>query len=354
MAMRARYLDSRDVETLTEALSKAASQSREMDLATAFLTKAGAEQVEALLRRLSGPQKKQQVRVLVGTWLVVTEPAALRKLRRNPRIQLRIAKTPGFHVKHLAFRGQAIVRAFTGSANFTAKGLGGLGELIAEVSDKPRAPFASTERDAFRRLWDDGYPDEQTDEVIAKYSKGWKPKSFVGGSNATGVKLLRRFGRLAKKKSAPVDDGTVFWFPVSGTLSSATVAALEKEAPGANGEFVGLDFKSTFERIIKGTRQMWVLDLRGKPKDRSLLFYHVIRPVEMPTDDDGRYFAILTKSLRRIHLTRKNKLALRELGLVNRVDSLSSDKRVLRSGRNTMAAKLIALSKPRRGKVNGK
>lgn len=87
--MRARYLDSRDVETLTEALTKAASRSSEMDIAAAFFTKAGAEQVEALLHQLSGPQKKQQVRVLVGTWLGVTEPAALRQLHRNPRIQLR-------------------------------------------------------------------------------------------------------------------------------------------------------------------------------------------------------------------------------------------------------------------------
>jgi hypothetical protein len=44
-----------------------------------------------------------------------------------------------------------------------------LGELVAEVSDKPRAPFASTGRDAFRRLWDEGYPDDLTDEVIAAY-----------------------------------------------------------------------------------------------------------------------------------------------------------------------------------------
>ena len=52
-----------------------------------------------------------------------------------------------------------------------------MGELVAEVSDKPRAPFDSTGRDAFRRLWDEGYPDDLTDGVIAAYSKGWKPNS---------------------------------------------------------------------------------------------------------------------------------------------------------------------------------
>lgn len=351
MVVRARYLDSQDVETLSEALLKAASRSREMDLAAAFITKAGAEQVEALLRRLSGPQKKQQVRVLVGTWLGVTEPDALRQLRRNPRVHLRIAKTPGFHVKHFAFRGEALVMAFTGSANFTAKGLGGLGELVAEVSDKPRAPFASTERDAFRRLWNEGYPDEMTDEVIAAYSKGWKPNSFVGGGKTGGSKLLRLFGKLAKKNSAPDDDGTVLWFPVHGTLSSATMEALSKETPEAKVEFLGLGSKSKSERIKRGTRKVWLLDLRGKPRDRSLEFHHVIRSVEMPTDDDGRYFAILTKPLRRIYLNKKNKLALRDLELVNRVDSLSSHERLLRAGSNTKAAALIALSKPLRRKT---
>src|SRR5207245_2658607 len=75
--MSVRYLESRDVETFPEAMSKVASRSRQMDIATAFLTMAGANQILQLKRQLVGPKRKQQVRVVVGTWLDVTEPAAL-------------------------------------------------------------------------------------------------------------------------------------------------------------------------------------------------------------------------------------------------------------------------------------
>lgn len=65
--MKARYLDSNDVETLSEALSSAACRSQEMDVAAAFLTMAGAKQVLGLAHKLRGPKLKQQVRILVGT-----------------------------------------------------------------------------------------------------------------------------------------------------------------------------------------------------------------------------------------------------------------------------------------------
>src|SRR4051794_7385529 len=94
--MSIRYLDSRDIETFSGAMSKAAARSQQFDLATAFLTEAGAKQVVHLVVCLVGQKKKKRARVVVGPWLGVTKPAALRKLQRFDGVNLRIARTPGF------------------------------------------------------------------------------------------------------------------------------------------------------------------------------------------------------------------------------------------------------------------
>ncbi|RKH32460.1 hypothetical protein D7Y13_08895 [Corallococcus praedator] len=343
--MKARYLDSRDVETLSEAMVKAAKKSRQLDVAAAFLTKAGAKQVLQLMLNLQGSKRTQQVRVLVGLWLGVTEPEALRQLRRAPGVQLRVAKTPGFHAKHLSFRGTSSVVTFTGSANFTAKGLGGVGELVVEVTDKLQSRTASGERDAFRRAWEDAYPERLTDEVIAAYrAKRKSPQIIFDKASRLGKSLFKEFGQDSNRAPDLVGDGTVLWFPIYGTLSQATVRALEAEGVGRAEEVIGISSKRTFDRIQLGTRHLWVMDLRGRPKDRTLKFQRILREVELATEHDGRYFAIVSSPRRTIRLNMTNRRRLRELGLVNRIDSLSCTERILRAGASSVASALMDMS----------
>lgn len=347
--MSLRYLDSSSIETVSDALSKTATRSRELNVATAFLTVAGARQILELRELLGGPRMRQQVRVLVGTWLGVTEPSALRQLRRAKGIDLRIAKTPGFHVKHVSFRGSKALTAYTGSANFTSKGLGGQGELVVEITEKLGSSTDSIERDVFRHLWADGYPDAMTEEVIAAYEKRWKTPRFLreDGPRA-GKSLLAQFGQRAVRTSAPTQDGSVLWFPIEGSLTEATVEALKAEGGGLRSDFIGFPSKGTFERIRKGTRQIWLLDLRGRPGDRTLELWRVIgEPLERPTESDGRYFAILDPERREIPLTEGNRKALKEMGLVRRVDSLAATVRTLRPGAQSMVSRLLELSRPK-------
>lgn len=348
--MKVRYLDSRDVESLSDAMVSAASKSSKLDIAAAFLTMAGAEQVLNLAARLSGPASARQVRVLVGTWLDVTDPRALRRLRRAKSVALRVSKQSGFHVKHLSLRGNKQVVTFTGSANFTAKGLGGAGELVAEITDKTESSTERAESDAFRRLWEDAYPDTFTDKVIAAYAKTWKPpQHFPTQGPRSSKRLLKLFGALAARASKSPDDGSVLWFPTNATVSSKTVEALKRETGGASS-FVGLGSRrATFERVQAGTRHIWILDLEERPKDRTLEFHQVLREIELPTEHDGRYFAVLSPVKRVVRLTRRNRQRLKELGLVRRVDSLASGERILRAGANSKAAAVWALSQsPRR------
>lgn len=285
--MRVRYLDSRDVETLSEAMVRAARMSNTLDVVAAFLTNAGADQVLRLVGLLAGPKRRRRVRVLVGTWLGVTDPTAIRRLRRSKALTLRVARTPGFHAKHASLRGKGAFVSFTGSANFTAKGLGGEGELVVEVADKSSSASASAEEDAFRRLWADAYPDTLTDSVLAAYSKTRKPPHFEPSQGARfGKTLLEKFGRRARTAEKQVDDGTTLWFPVHGTLSKGTAAALAQEVgvQASKSDAIGLGDKTTFNRIKNGARKVWVLDLRGRPDDRNLRLHDVLREVEMPTD----------------------------------------------------------------------
>lgn len=347
--MRVRYLDSRDVETLAEAMVRAAKKATTLDLVAAFLTDAGADQILKLAGHLAGPKKKQRARVLVGTWLGVTDPKALRRLRSSPSLTVRIARAPGFHAKHASFRGTATFVSFTGSANFTAKGLGGEGELVVEVADKLASSAASAEADVFRRLWADAYPDALTDAVVAAYSATRKPPHFQPRQGARfGKTLLQKFGRRSQKASKPADDGTTLWFPVFGTLSEETAATLVQEAgtdPGKS-EPIGLGAKAPFDRIKNGARRVWVLDLRGRPQDRNLHLHDVLREVEMPTERDGRYFAVLSRPRRSIDLRKKgNRLRLKALGLVRRVDSLNSDTITLRRGTGGKATALLQMSR---------
>lgn len=346
--MKTRFLDSRDVESLDDALKTKATRSWELDAATAFLTIAGAKQLDLLSRRLARPKRQQQVRVLVGLWMSITEPRALEFLwKRSSRIKLRLAKTPGFHVKHYVFRGKSHVTTFTGSANLTSKGLGGIGELVAEVADKPKSLFESHERDVFRRLWEDAYPDELTDKVIAEYKRAWNPPKRRDSWDRAAESLLKKFGKQANAVLKTVEtDGSALWIPTSGNLDENTVAALLREAPSSRSglDFQGLGEKWIYDRARSGTKEVWSLDLRGRPEDRTLMHHRILREVELPTERDGRYFLVMAPADMKISLAnRANRESLRELGLVERIDSLSSTTKVLRSGK---LAKLKAIAKP--------
>jgi HKD family nuclease len=341
--MAVRFLDSRDVETLADAMWRAAGTARELDVAAAFLTAAGVDQILALAGHLSPPKKRQEVRVVVGTWLGVTDPAALKRLWGTKGIKVRVSQTPGFHVKHAVLRGDSAVTTFTGSANFTAKGLGGQGELVVEVTEKPRSSFASVERDSFRHLWDAGFPDDLTAEVISAYSRMPRP-TFSGLNNEGeryGKSLLERFGKRLRA-AEPKDDGSTLWLYINGTLSTATESALYAQAAGERKpDFVSLTARKWLERVNDGARRLWVLDVRGKSSARKLELYQVVRVLEMPTPSDGRYFAILRPPARKIGLGRNNRQALKDIGLVDRIDSLASQNRSLSKGK---IAKLLELS----------
>ena len=218
---------------------------------------------------------------------------------------------------------------------------------LRSVTDKRPSSTDSVERDVFQRVWtNDTFSDALTDKVIAAYAKKRKPPKLLRRQGArTGKSLLKQFGVLSKRSSAQKNDGAVLWLPVTGSLSDATVDALEQEARRKGDHYVSLT-KSLFDRIRMGARRVWLLDLQGRAKDRRLRFRDVIDHKELPTESEGRYFAILARIRRHIPLTRGNKKRLKDLRLVRRVDSLACEPQTLRPGANSKVAKLLALSQP--------
>ena len=99
-------------------------RSTECDIAVAFLLDSGARMIGAHLRDFLG--RGGRARILVGDYLDVTEPTALRRLNDlSGNIDIRVyeARDRGFHLKTYIFRAHGQGIAFVGSSNLSAPAL---------------------------------------------------------------------------------------------------------------------------------------------------------------------------------------------------------------------------------------
>lgn len=99
-------------------------RSTECDMAAAFLLDSGARMISAHLRDFLN--RGGRARILVGDYLDVTEPTALRRLNDlSGEIDVRVyeARDRGFHLKSYIFRGTGEGIAFIGSSNLSGPAL---------------------------------------------------------------------------------------------------------------------------------------------------------------------------------------------------------------------------------------
>lgn len=99
-------------------------RSTECDIAVAFLLDSGARMIGAHLRDFLG--RGGRARILVGDYLNVTEPTALRRLNDlSGNIDVRVyeARDRGFHLKTYIFRSHGQGVAFVGSSNLSGPAL---------------------------------------------------------------------------------------------------------------------------------------------------------------------------------------------------------------------------------------
>jgi HKD family nuclease len=99
-------------------------RSTECDIAVAFLLDSGARMIVSHLRDFLG--RGGRARILVGDYLDVTEPTALRRLNDlsgNIGVRAYEARDRGFHLKTYIFRAHGEGIAFVGSSNLSGPAL---------------------------------------------------------------------------------------------------------------------------------------------------------------------------------------------------------------------------------------
>ncbi|MFO0609262.1 MAG: DUF3427 domain-containing protein [Polyangiales bacterium] len=161
---------------MAEVLTDAMRDATKVAVAVAFVHTSG---LHLLLYALKGLRERGcEVRVLTSTYLLSTEPQALRSLRGVLGDGLRVQDgAQGFHAKcHLLIRGGGDRVAWVGSSNWTASGLRDNLEWNSLVTDAAALDEAWR---AFEALW--GRADVRAvDEAwLAAYAARWLPQKLA-------------------------------------------------------------------------------------------------------------------------------------------------------------------------------
>jgi HKD family nuclease len=142
------------------------------DIVVAFLMDSGARLIVEHLRDFLA--RGGAARILVGDYLDVTEPAALRRLLDlDGRLTLRIheARTTAFHLKSYMFTAGSEGIAFVGSSNLSAPALTTSIEWNYRVVSSHDVEGFRQIRDGFEALFADDAAVAVTPEWIAGYER---------------------------------------------------------------------------------------------------------------------------------------------------------------------------------------
>jgi len=132
------------------------TKTSQVDIAVAFATKAGVDEVLPYLRRVAS---KGRVRIIVGLYQQVTEPEALRSLLRaqkqtEGRLVVHLSKESKFHTKLYLLKKSSGATVITGSSNLTKEGLTSGGELNVVLSLQNGSPALHRIEGVFENEWE--------------------------------------------------------------------------------------------------------------------------------------------------------------------------------------------------------
>jgi HKD family nuclease len=213
------------LNTLARFLDAQGKGCERIDIAVAFVTAAGLDQVLHLLKRVAA---KGEVRILTGFYQGFTEPKALRTLLREQRntagrLSVKVSNDPHFHWKAYLLVKKATARVVVGSSNLTADGLNQTGELNLALS-------VGTSSKAFRdvsRVFNDHWTGKSaplTASVVGKYET-WR--EAAGGSPRHRKVPIKKLISGAAKAEKPQPTEVRYWrVGLTGYFSDETEAIL--------------------------------------------------------------------------------------------------------------------------------
>ncbi len=180
---------------LLDAMARDMADASRFDLAVAFVTDSGLDQIEPFILDFFG--RNGQMRLLTGDYLDVTEPRALRRMldwieEYDGQCGIRVFQTAagiGFHPKaYILHRGDAGATAYIGSSNLTRhalrRGLEWNQRLDGAHSDRQIVAigeefdrlFAHPRTRSLDRAWIDGYEKRRTPTTPSLRTQGVDPE----------------------------------------------------------------------------------------------------------------------------------------------------------------------------------
>jgi HKD family nuclease len=135
-------------------------RAKSADIAVAFASAAGVRKILPALQRTA---KRAGVRLIIGLYQDITEPAALQQVLRaqsatNQKLSARISRNRKFHSKLYILKARSTLTVFIGSSNLSVEGLSSAGELIASLTLAAGTAPAFQVATEFDRMWEHASP----------------------------------------------------------------------------------------------------------------------------------------------------------------------------------------------------
>lgn len=307
------FVDNVGPNTVEAAIKGLCKGARQVDVVVAFATKRG---VEAILPSLSRVAANGRVRVVVGFYQGVTEPAALRALMRaardsGGRLSALVARNPKLHRKVYAFKAPRRVTVLAGSSDLTRDGLLSEGESNVLLSFPARPdPMVMLAR-AVPELRNPRASKPLTPQLISEYerlrSKGASPhvdagelaRLLRGASPSRGRAVIAR---------APAEHGWLRDY-CTGEARRQTSLAVEEQTgwdrKGWSWYAVPADRMSPGDRVL-------LFDLVKAPSWARIVVIKGLTRTALRTPD-GRHFAAYAELGGRFKRRKISKQLWREL-----------------------------------------
>ena len=275
------------VEAVFKRLSASAIS---LEAVSAFATRAGVDAILPYIRRIA---ERGRVFLAVGLYQGITEPSALRSLRKAAkaypgRLVIAVAKNPSLHRKLYAFRLRQKTLLLVGSSNLTSDGLQSDGEFNVLVQLPGVGRSGQIFRRHVRELADKSATLPLTPQLISDYERARaKPKPGVERS------ALRRI--LKSKRRSPGPSPTP---PLERTWSRTFIGGYTKKAT----EQVVYDQTSwdrrgwTWCTVDSGDRvsagdHVLMFDYVNDPSWARVVLVKGVTRTALPTPDGRHFFA---------------------------------------------------------------
>jgi HKD family nuclease len=299
---------------------------RAIDIATAFVTSRGLDEVLPALRKAS---YHAPVRIIAGVKECFTEPAALRRLlthcrERGETFRVKVSRDPRFHWKaYYVARGNKAL-TIIGSSNLTADGLGAAGELNVALSLAAESEAYLALHRPFDKEWNRAMP--LSGEWINQYEVH---RQQYPPPHHTPIGPLRRLlGSKAqrsrrKRERHEVRFGILY---CEGYFAKATSKIIEQTTHWDEKHWLPIAAMAA----IEPAQRMVLFDF----VDRLAYLTEVMDTETTQRTPDGKHFAALVqiKGTRRRRMTRSFWAALKAAGLIRTQTDVKVNKFVSPAG----------------------